>query len=234
MAIVVGVDGCKTGWIQVANDFDTGLITSQVFSNAQELLQQEPQPIVTTVDIPIGLTEAGSRQCDIEARKLLGPRRSSVFPAPIRPVLQACTRQGADRIWREIEDKGVSAQSFAIFKKVLEFDKILSAQPNLQDRIKEIHPEVCFWAWNDKHPMSYNKKSDDGRAERHNLVVKHFGVNVIEEIRIKYPVKSVSHDDIYDAFAALWTAERIYEGKAGLIPDPSPCDTMGLHMEMWY
>jgi predicted RNase H-like nuclease len=33
---------------------------------------------------------------------------------------------------------------------------------------------------------------------------------------------------------ALWTAERIYEGKAEIIPDPSPQDAMGLHMEMWY
>ena len=234
MAIVAGVDGCKTGWLWVAKNFDTGLITSDVFGSAQELIQQEMKPVITTVDIPIGLTEAGPRQCDIEARQLLGPRRSSIFPAPIRSLLQADTREHADAIRREIEDKGVSAQSFAIFKKVLEFDKILSAQPHLQDRVKEIHPEVCFWAWNDKHPMSYNKKSDDGRAERHNLVVKHFGVGVVEEVRIKYPVKCVSHDDIYDAFAALWTAERIYESKAGLIPDPSLCDMRGLHMEMWY
>lgn len=234
MAIVAGVDGCKTGWLWVAKDFDAGLITSEVFSNAQELLQQELQPVITAVDIPIGLTETGPRQCDIEARQLLGTRRSSVFPAPIRPALQACNREHADAIRREIEGRGVSAQSFAIFKKVVEFDKILSAQPNLQDRVKEIHPEICFWAWNNKRAMSYNKKSGDGRKERHNLVVKRFGSEVVEEIRVKYRVKYVSHDDIYDAFAALWTAERIYGGKAGVIPDPSPCDAMGLHMEIWY
>ena len=82
--------------------------------------------------------------------------------------------------------------------------------------------------------MSYKKKSNDGKAERRNLVAKHFGAEVIEEIRAKYLVKCVSHDDIYDAFAALWTAERIFAGKAGVIPDPSPRDAMGLHMEMWY
>jgi len=234
MAIVAGVDGCKTGWLCVAKDLDTGLITSEVFSNAQLLLQHKLGPSVTAIDIPIGLTEAGQRQCDIEARQLLGPRRSSVFPAPIRPSLQACTREQADAIGRGIEGRGVSAQSFAIFKKVMEFDKILSAQPHLQDRVKEIHPEVCFWAWNNKRAMSYNKKSDEGRVERHNLLVKHFGVEVVKEIRAKYLVKCVNHDDIYDAFAALWTAERIYEGKAGVIPDPSPRDAMGLHMEMWY
>lgn len=234
MAIVAGVDGCKTGWLCVAKDLDTDLTTSAVFSNAQLLLQQEPEPSIIAIDIPIGLTENGSRQCDIEARKLLGPRASSVFPAPIRPALESKTRQHADEIRRTIEGKGVSAQAFGIYKKVLELDKILSAQPHLQDRVKEIHPEVCFWAWNNKRAMSYNKKSSGGRAERHELVVKHFGVEAVEETRAKYLVKCVSHDDIYDAFAALWMAERIFAGKAGVIPDSSPQDAVGLHMEMWY
>jgi len=234
MAIVAGVDGCKAGWLCVAKDLDTGLITSAVFSNAQILLQQKPEPLIIAVDIPIGLTEVGPRQCDIAARKLLGPRASSVFPAPIRPALQSKTRQHADEICRNIEGKGVSAQSFAIFKKVLEFDTILSTKPHLQDRVKEIHPEVCFWAWSNKRAMLYNKKSIGGRAERHELVVKHFGVEAVEETRAKYLVKCVSHDDIHDAFAALWTAERIFKGRAGVIPDPSPCDAMGLHLEMWY
>jgi predicted RNase H-like nuclease len=234
VVIVAGVDGCKTGWLCIAKDFDTGLITSAVFSNAQLLLQQEPKPLIITVDIPIGLTEAGPRQCDIEARKLLGPRASSVFEAPTRPALKVSTHKRADSIRRETEGRGVSAQSFAIFRKVLEFDEILSAQTDLQNRVKEIHPEICFWAWNNEHAMSYNKKSISGRTERHELVAKYFGVEAVEEARSKYPIKCVSHDDIYDAFAALWTAERICTGKAGVIPDPSPCDTMGLHMEMWY
>jgi predicted RNase H-like nuclease len=190
--------------------------------------------LIIAVDIPIGLMEVGPRQCDLVARKLLGPRASSVFPAPIRSILQSKTRQEADEIRREIEGKGVSAQSFAIFSKVLEFDEILSIQPRLQNRVKEIHPEICFWAWNNKHAMSQGKKSIGGRAERHGLAVKHFGTEAIEETRAKYRVKYVSHDDIYDAFAALWTAGRILETKAGVIPDPSPCDAMGLHMEMWF
>ena len=120
MAIVAGVDGCKTGWLCVAKDLNTGVITAQVFSNAQLLLQHKLEPSVTAVDIPIGLTEAGQRQCDIEARQLLGPRRSSIFPAPIRPALQACTRAQAEAIERRIDGRGVSAQSFAIFKKVMD------------------------------------------------------------------------------------------------------------------
>ena len=235
MLIIAGVDGCKTGWLCIVKDFDSGLITSTGFSNARLLLQQEPEPSIIAVDIPIGLTEAGPRQCDIEARKLLGfPRRSSVFPAPIRPALKSRTREQADSIRRAVEGLGVSAQSFGIYNKVSEFDEILSLQSHLQERVKEVHPEVCFWAWNDKQAMLYSKKSANGRTERHNLVVKHFGAKIIEDTRAKYPVKSVSHDDIYDAFAALWTAERIFNGKAGVIPNLPPHDAMGLRMEIWY
>ena len=36
------------------------------------------------IDIPIGIPEAGARPADREARALLGPRRNSVFPAPVR------------------------------------------------------------------------------------------------------------------------------------------------------
>jgi predicted RNase H-like nuclease len=56
MTIVAGVDGCKTGWLCIAKDLNTGLITSAVFSNAQLLLQREPEPSIIAVDIPIGLT----------------------------------------------------------------------------------------------------------------------------------------------------------------------------------
>jgi predicted RNase H-like nuclease len=45
--------------------------------------------VAAGIDIPIGLTASGPRSCDLEARRLLGPRRSSVFPAPAREVLRA-------------------------------------------------------------------------------------------------------------------------------------------------
>jgi hypothetical protein len=68
MPIVAGVDGCKTGWLCVVKDSDTGLVTSAVYNNAQSLIQQEPKPSIIAVDIPIGLTETGPRLGDKEAR----------------------------------------------------------------------------------------------------------------------------------------------------------------------
>jgi predicted RNase H-like nuclease len=50
------------------------------------------------------------------------------------------------------------------------------------------------------------------------------------EVRDRYRVKDVGHD----AFAALWTAERIFAGTATVLPDPPPVDAVGLRMEVWY
>jgi predicted RNase H-like nuclease len=67
-------------------------------------------PEVVAVDVPIGLPERGSRDCDVEARRLLGVRSSSVFPAPIRAMLAAGSQAEASRIGHGAEGKRVSIQ----------------------------------------------------------------------------------------------------------------------------
>ena len=55
------------------------------------------------IDIPIGLLDKGpdERSCDKAARKLLGKRASSVFPAPARQALDASDYQAALAVNRE-------------------------------------------------------------------------------------------------------------------------------------
>lgn len=78
----LGVDGCKAGWISVQRDGD-GLRFAIHVTFAQLLLTHPDATIA--IDIPIGLTETGEpRLCDVVARRLIGPRRSSIFPAPDR------------------------------------------------------------------------------------------------------------------------------------------------------
>ena len=227
MTVIAGVDGCKSGWICITRELVTGSIDSAVFGDAQQLLRQTLEHSIITVDIPIGLTELEPRQCDLEARKILGKRRSSVFPAPIRPVLYMETYQEANSAHKQITGKGISKQSYAICKKILEFDRILSENPALQKKIKEVHPEVCFWALNKKKPMSHNKKTTDGLINRRKLIVDYFGDETLKTSRSKHFYKDVADDDIHDAFAALWTAERIYKNNAGRIPKDPPRDKNG-------
>jgi predicted RNase H-like nuclease len=234
MTVIAGVDGCKSGWICITRDLTTGSVDSAVYLDIQKLLKQTLDPVVIAVDIPIGLTESEPRQCDLEARKILGKRRSSVFPAPIRPVLHMKAYEEANSAHKQITGKGISKQSYAICKKILEVDRVLSEHTDLQKKIKEIHPEICFWALNKKKPMSHNKKTTDGLLNRRKLIVDYFGNEALKDARSKHFCKDVADDDIHDAFAALWTAERIYKNAAGRIPKDPPRDEMGLYMEMWY
>jgi predicted RNase H-like nuclease len=43
----------------------------------------------------------------------------------------------------------------------------------------------------------------------------------------------VALDNILDAHAACWIAERIYKGTAVRIPENPPVESRGLRMEMW-
>jgi predicted RNase H-like nuclease len=76
--------------------------------------------------MPIGLPERGPRACDLEARRLLGPgRASSVFPAPIRPVLVATSYDDACQIRLQVEGKKLSRQAWVIVPKIREVDDML-------------------------------------------------------------------------------------------------------------
>src|SRR5207248_11510271 len=77
---LAGVDGCRAGWVVAA---DSGAFVAASFA---EILAERFDLVL--IDIPIGLPD-GPRACDLGARVLLGPRRSSVFPAPSRRLLRA-------------------------------------------------------------------------------------------------------------------------------------------------
>jgi predicted RNase H-like nuclease len=66
------------------------------------------------------------------------------------------------------------------------------------------------------------------------LIGKCFGADVVDRVRAEHRAKDVGTDDIYDAFAALWTAQRICQGQAVVIPNPAPVDSTGLPMGIWY
>jgi predicted RNase H-like nuclease len=86
----IGVDGCKAGWLFVRSFGDQ--VDFGVVKQLAELVPTEAESAKIFVDIPIGLrdTSGEPRTCDRSARKVLGRRGSSVFPAPLRVVLQ-CT-----------------------------------------------------------------------------------------------------------------------------------------------
>jgi predicted RNase H-like nuclease len=96
MTTIVGADGCRPGWLCIFEELPSRQLGSKIFYTVEELFAAAPSIHVLAIDIPIGLTDAHARECDAEARRLLGPKRaSSVFPAPIRPALHASSYEAA-------------------------------------------------------------------------------------------------------------------------------------------
>src|SRR5512143_2946150 len=138
---VAGVDWFEGRWLAVvegAGGSDVGV--RRVASFAELARDSDLQTVV--VDIPIGLPDRGVRACDLEARRMIRPRSSSVFPAPIRPMLIAQSRAEASAIRYAIEGKRCSAQAFAIVPIVADVDRSMTS--DLQTRFREGHPEVSF------------------------------------------------------------------------------------------
>ncbi len=235
---VVGVDGCPGGWLAAVYDSSLPSLALRVHASFQRLLSAYPEAVCVAVDIPLGLALSEARSVDGEARKVLGPRRSSVFPAPDSRLLdvimdESLTYAQASERSRSLLGKGISRQAFGIFPKVYEVNKIVT--PELQKRVIEVHPEVSFWALAGERPMEHPKKKPEGFAERHDHLRGAFEGLVIpprrEAGRVAPPAGA---DDVLDAIVAAWTASRFARGMAGRLPAAPPVDERGLRMEMVY
>ena len=232
MAVVAGMDGCRGGWLCLTKDSTTRVVQARILAKAADLLCLKPQPNVVMVDIPIGLTDVGPRACDREARQLLGRGRgSSVFPAPIRPMLAAATYPQACQIGRRTDGRALSKQTWNILPKISEVDTFLRSYQEYKGRMRETHPEVCFWAWNGRRALNHGKKTPAGRAERESLVNRRYR-QAYASAQACLPRDQYRPDDLLDAFAALWTAERVVAGRALVIPAEPPVDSRGLRMEI--
>jgi len=273
MAVVAGIDGCRGGWLCLTKDLATGMVEARILTLIDELLDLDPRPAVAMIDIPIGMPEAGPRACDREARaRLGGPRRSSVFPAPIRPMLAAATYEVACRIGAAADGRKLSRQAWGIVPKIREVDGFVRAVPGRLGWLREVHPEVSFCVWNGGRAMAHGKKSAAGRAEREKLLGRRWlavdkAINATgPRRRLREPKRGsqvtigptqrlitsatgchghaasaarrsltrgrYAADDLLDAFAALWTAERVAAGREIVFPADPPVDACGLPMEI--
>lgn len=236
---VVGVDGCKKGWlgIRIASSQDWGI---EVFERFYLLWERYRNASLILVDIPIGLWESGpdQRTCDVAARKVLGLRKSSVFPAPPRKLLelQDMPYPQANTEHRQIADgKGISRQSYALLSKIQQVDQLLRRESKARRVMREVHPEVCFWALAGGRPMQFNKKDIAGFAERRKVLKTVYppAEKIIAEGLQRIKGKGAAPDDLMDALAAAVTG--LLGGKEfKTLPETPERDARGLPMEMVY
>lgn len=207
---MVGVDGARGGWV-VATDGTVALhpTLDDLFADVRA-----GRVDAVAVDMPIGLPAGpgAPRACDVAARRLLGPRRSSVFPAPARAHLTATS-------FADIS--GLSVQSFNLLGRIAELDVLID--PSLQDRVVESHPELAFARLHRGAPLATSKRTPHGLLERARLL----GVDTVPT-----PPRGARADDVLDALALVHTARRIADGSAERLGDPHARDERGLRMEI--
>jgi predicted RNase H-like nuclease len=232
---VAGVNGTRDGWAVVIMDADNRWAVRKI-RTLSDLFDSNGVFDIVAVDIPIGLLdvyEPGGRACDRAARRQLGKRASSVFPAPVRSVLGATSWEHACILSRAAgpHAKGVTKQTFAILSWIKEVDDLLWRRHELRKVVWEVHPEMCFRALICE-PLSHNKKTPRGQAERRQALARVFPQ--IEMIEQTGRAEGLPTDDILDATVACWSARRLAAREAQSLPDSVLLDATGLRMAIWF
>ena len=240
-ATVAGVDGCRAGWICVLRRTEPPFQERAFLaSRFDEILAHPAAPSVIAVDIPIGFPEritGVGRQCDCDARKVLGKRASSVFAPPARAVLSETDYRRACAAALATSDppRQISKQMFHLFAKIREVDRAIT--PGSRASVFECHPEAAFWAMNQCAPLAEPKKLRSrphapGLEKRSALLMMHgFSEAFLHETR--FPRSQAGHDDVLDACACSWTAARIFRNEAISFPTQFLADAKGLRMAIF-
>jgi predicted RNase H-like nuclease len=216
--LVAGVDGCRGGWVAViagCHPQDDRPCEVAVVTSVAPLLAriERGELAALAIDMPIGLADSAPRRCDLEARRLLGRRRSSVFPAPVRATLGAADHAEAGRRSRAASGRSLSIQAFNLLPKVAELDRLLG--PQHHDTVVEAHPELAFLRLAGGRALP-PKRTPEGRARRVELVGPVLaGVAAVELAR----TAGAPLGDLLDAAALVATARRVVAGTAAVLGD---------------
>ena len=234
MANVAGVDGTPTGWAVVLSE--GGRRSVQKIAALSEIVDGAAKLCIVAVDVPIGLLDAyqiGGRACDIEARNQLRKRASSVFPAPVRSVLDASSWEDACARSRASapHGKAITKQAFAILPKIREVDNLVRSRPELRDIVREVHPELSFCELEGR-PMDVSKRKRQGREHRKQALRRSFP-DLDTILKAGQEEEHLTIEDILDATVACWSAIRLAEGRGRSIIEPVPRDSVGLLMTIW-
>jgi len=235
MKYVLGVDGCRAGWISVWRSLEGKSTGAAVWPDFETLMREANANVeMTIVDMPIGLADQERRACEKLARSLLKPKRAtSVFSSPLRPMLSLGSYEEANAWGKALGPGfGLQKQAWMIAPKIKEIDALIS--PADQARISEGHPEIAFWRLNGGAPCNHPKRKPKGAEERRELLAQN-GFSNAEDLFKKLKTvadRGIARDDVYDACALALTAEARLNGNAQHLTDGKR-DVRGLLMEIW-
>lgn len=229
----VGIDSCRAGWVVAAID-ESGKVTGGLYPDVSSVCGAFGDAASVLIDIPIGLPRDRPRDCDIEARRLLAPRRSSsVFPVPCRGAVYAPDYRSACELNRRLIGKAITKQTWNICPKIREVDTYLRTRSASVPPLRESHPELCFWSLADRTPMRHSKRTDEGYAERLALLVERTpsAPELVRRLLARHRRAELARDDVVDALvlavSALTPPERLDS-----VPQTAVYDGEGMTQEI--
>jgi predicted RNase H-like nuclease len=205
---VLGVDGWRGAWVGAL--LEGRSVTLLALEDVHAVLAV-PGVDLVAIDMPIGLSDDGVRSCDVEARRRLGRAGSSVFPAPLRAVLQAAGYDDACTLSVAASGKALSRQAWNLVPAIRQLDDALGDPPT--DHVVEVHPELSFRALD--VGVRDRKGSARGTVQRLRALRS---VMDVEEALAQAPT-GVPVIDALDACAAAWSARRLADGRGGCVGD---------------
>lgn len=186
-----------------------GRVAWSVERSAAAVLAATRRCAAVGVDIPLGLPAgAAPRDCDVACARRLGRARASVFPAPPRAVLAAATPQEARAVARRLTGRAVSLQTFHIGPKIREWDAVTE----LPDGVVEVHPEVSLRTLAPDVAFA-PKKTARGAGQR----IAALGRWLDVAAALGELPAGARLDDVLDALAAAWSAQRWAGGAAEVL-----------------
>ena len=205
-----GVDGVPTGWVVcvLSGRARARKVSWSVVPDAAAVLDATDGCDAVGVDIPLALPPDGSRrQAEILAAIRLGRARSSLFATPPTPVLACTSYAEACAIAQELTGKKISLQAWCIVPKIREFQEVI-----LPSNVVEAHPELTFRAMAPEVVFA-SKKSARGVGQRIAALARW-----ADPARLLGDLPGAARiDDVLDALATAWTAERVASGTAHLL-----------------
>ena len=139
MSTVIGIDGCKAGWISSKMEEDHSL-SFHIIENLEDDYLKQSNLSYIGIDIPLELALTGKRLAEIEARSLLKKRACTIFSPPTLNALRAKDYIDACEINFKECGKRISKQSWNLFPKIKEAQKF--SKNNLISKLSvfESHP----------------------------------------------------------------------------------------------
>lgn len=233
MGKYVGVDWASKGWFGVIL-MDDGSWTTDHFPTVWSIWKRHSDATRIFIDIPIGLPDEDRRVCDVEAKQELSPRGASVYYTPIRDGVYQQNLEAAKTLNEQV-GYSIQNQAWSAVPRIREVDEFLDMYPGARDRVFETHPELCFYAFNDRQPV-VSKHTEEGIRQRKSLLESEYpdALDIFETAREQYLTPAYAsflnaRTDILDGLVAAVTAQRPMN-ELGRLPEGNnpPTDDRGL------